>query len=67
MKVDEAEPKQNKFARWLHELIAYPAIVSKYIGLKESASKNLMKNIADRKKLCMGLRIEYHHSVKRMV
>ena len=67
MKIDEAEPKQNKFAKWLHELIAYPAMGSKYIGLKESASKYLRKNIRDNKKLCMSLRMEYHHSVKRMV
>ena len=45
MKIDEAELKQNKFAKRLDELIAYPAMGSKYIGLKESASKNLRKNI----------------------
>ena len=51
MKIDEAELKQNKFAKRLDELIAYPAKGSKYIGLKESASKNLRKNMTDRKKL----------------
>ena len=40
MKIEEAKIKQNKFAEQFNKLKAYPARGSKYIGLKESVSKN---------------------------
>ena len=43
MTVDEAEIKQNKYTEKLDELRTYPAMGSKYIGLKESVSKNIKK------------------------
>ena len=46
MTTDEAEIKQNKYAKNLDELRAYPARQSEYIGLKESISKNV-KNFFD--------------------
>ena len=39
MTKDEAEIKQNEFAKKLDKLRAYPARRSKYIDLKESDSK----------------------------
>ena len=42
MTIDEADVKQNEFAKQLDELRAYPARGSKYIDLKESASINLV-------------------------
>ena len=43
MTIDGAEIKQNKYAEKIDELRAYPARGSKYIGLKESVSKNVKK------------------------
>ena len=43
MTIDRAEIKQNKYAEKLDGLRAYLARVSKYIGLKESVSKNVKK------------------------
>ena len=43
MTIDEAEIKQIKYVETLDELRAYPARGSKYIGLKESVSKNVKK------------------------
>ena len=41
MTIDGPETKQNKYAEKLNELRRYPARGSKYIGLKESVSKNV--------------------------
>ena len=41
MTIDGPETKQNKYAEKLNELRPYPARGSKYIGLKESVSKNV--------------------------
>ena len=40
--INEAEIKQNEFAEWLDELKVSQARRSKYIDLKESASKNFL-------------------------
>ena len=41
MTIDGPETKQNKYAEKLNELRPYPERGSKYIGLKESVSKNV--------------------------
>ena len=57
MTIDEAKIKQIKYVERLDELRAYPARGSKYIGLKESVSKNVKKIYTDGKKLFMGLKM----------
>ena len=57
MTIDEAKIKQIKYVERLDELRAYPARRSKYIGLKESVSKNVKKIYTDGKKLFMGLKM----------
>ena len=44
LSIDEGQIKQNEFAEWLDERKACPARGSKYIDLKESASKKVKKN-----------------------
>ena len=46
MTINQAEIKQNEFAEWLDELRVSQARRSKYIDVKESASKNV-KNFYD--------------------
>ena len=62
--INEAEIKQNEFAEWLDELKVSQARRSKYIDLKESASKNLKNFTTDGEKLFMDLKIEYYRSLK---
>ena len=68
MTIDGAEIKQNKYAEKIDELRAYPARGSKYIGLKESVSKNVKKKImTDGKKLFVGLKMKYYCFLKKKI
>ena len=69
MTIDGAEIKQNKYAEKIDELRAYPARGSKYIGLKESVSKNVKKKkiMTDGKKLFVGLKMEYYCFLKKKI
>ena len=54
--IDEAEIKQIKYVETLDELRAYPARGSKYIGLKESVSKNVKKIYDGWEKIVYGFK-----------
>ena len=67
MIIDAAEIRQNKYAEKLDELRAYPAKLSKYIDLNESAFKNVKNFMTDGKKLFTGLKMEYYHFLKKII
>ena len=56
MTIDEAKIKQIKYVERLDELRAYPARGSKYIGLKESVSKNVKKIYDGWEKIVYGFK-----------
>ena len=67
MTLDKVEIKQKKYAEKLDELRVPPARESKYVGLKESISKNVKKVMTDGKKLFIGLKMEYYRFLKRII
>ena len=67
MTVDEAEIKQNEFAKKLDILKAYAAKKPGYDKLKKIFLKMQKKFMTNGKKLFMGLKMEYYHFLKRMV
>ena len=67
MTVDEAEIKQNEFAKKLDILKAYATKKPGYGEFKKIFLKMQKKIVMDGKKLFMGLKMEYYHFLKRMV
>ena len=67
MTVDEAEIKQNEFAKKIDILKAYTTKKPGYDELKKIFLKIQKFFVTDGKKLFMGLKMEYYHFLKRMV
>ena len=70
MTLDKVEIKQKKYAEKLDELRVPPARESKYVGLKESISKNVKKSYDGWEKIVYGKKwekMEYYHFLKRMI
>ena len=67
MTVNEAEIKQNEFAKKFDILKAYTAKKPGYDELKKIFLKIQKFFVTDGKKLFMGLKMEYYHFLKRMV